>query len=74
MSIRKFEKVLTRTDYKMHYEAMINGEYSGMVTYKTQPDSWMCDLNSDDKYSNLKVDYDDFKKKNGFDNVTTIKK
>jgi hypothetical protein len=72
MSIRKFEKALSRIDFKIHYEIYKEAECSGMVTFKKGIDHWMSDLTNDDKYSDVKVGLEDFKSKTGFQNIQTV--
>ena len=70
LTIRKFTKILQRYDYKLHYEIYKQAECSGMVTFKEEINHWMSDLSVDDKYADVKVDFDEFKNKiNGKGNV-----
>ena len=62
LTIRKFSKILQRYDYKLHYEIYKQAECSGMVTFKEDINHWMSEL-SNSKYSDVIVDYGEFKGK-----------
>ena len=62
LTIRKFSKILQRYDYKLHYEIYKQAECSGMVTFKEEINHWMSEL-SNNKYSDVVIDYDEFKGK-----------
>ena len=62
LTIRKFSKILQRYDYKLHYEIYKQAECSGMVTFKEEINHWMSEL-SNSKYSDVVVDYSEFKGK-----------
>lgn len=62
LTIRKFSKILERYDYKLHYKIYKSAEMSGMVSFKQEIDHWMSELNKD-KYSDVIVDYSEFKNK-----------
>ena len=63
MTIRKFIDILSIKNYSVHYNAMLNGQYSGMVEYKESPKSPLCDLRPKDKYEDLITDYSEVKEK-----------
>lgn len=62
LTIRKFTKTLQRVDYKLHYSIYKQAEMSGMVSFKEEINHWMSELKND-KYSDVIVDYGEFKKK-----------
>ena len=62
LTIRKFTKIIQRYDYKLHYEIYKQAECSGMVTFKKEIDHWMTEI-SNKKYSDVIVDYGEFKGK-----------
>lgn len=63
LSIRKFIKILERTDHKLHYEIYLSASMSGFVKFKDTSfiKHWLSDLRKD-KLSGL-VAYDDIKAK-----------
>ena len=63
LTIRKFSKILQRYDYKLHYEIYKQAECSGMASFKEEIHHWMSDLSNKNKYSDVIVDYGQFKKK-----------
>ena len=63
LTIRKFTKILSRLDHKLHYEIYKLAETSGFVEFKQEISHWMCDLSENDAYSDVKVDFDEFKNK-----------
>jgi len=70
LTIRKFSKILQRVDYKLHYEIYKTASMSGFVKFEQEVDHWMSDLSVDDKYADVKVDFEEFKNKvNGKGNV-----
>lgn len=65
LTIRKFTKVLQRIDHKMHYQIYKSAEMSGFVTFKNKDAivGWMADLETKDKYADVKVDMEEVKEK-----------
>jgi len=61
LSIRSFIDILSIKNYSTYYAAMLNGQYSGMVKFKEQPKSPLCDLRPKDKYADLVTDYNNVK-------------
>lgn len=52
LTLRKFQKILQRVDFKLHYEIYKTAESTGSVTFKKPIDHWMSDI-SNDKYEGL---------------------
>jgi len=63
LTIRKFSKILQRVDYKLHYEIYKTASMSGFVKFEQGIDHWMSDLSVDDKYADVKVDFEEFRNK-----------
>lgn len=65
LTIRKFSKILSRVDHKLHYEIYLSAQMSGFVTFKdeNQIKHWMADLTKDDKFSDVKVDVEEMRHK-----------
>ena len=65
LTIRKFDKILQRVDYKLHYQIYLSAQMSGMVEFKEKDAlrHWMSDLSEDDEFKDVKVDLDDVKNK-----------
>lgn len=57
LSIRSFYDILSIQNYSYHYNAMLNGQYSGMVKFDTSPKSPLCDLRPEDKNAAYTSDY-----------------
>jgi hypothetical protein len=65
LTIRKFSKILQRVDYKLHYQIYLGAQMSGFVKFegKNTIQHWMNDLTQKDRFSNVKVNMEDVKKK-----------
>lgn len=61
MSIRKFQRLLKRIDFVLHYEIYKTAEMSGQVEFKQEIDHWMTTLEVQDDYSDVISDYNGFK-------------
>jgi hypothetical protein len=60
MTLRKFKKYIRRIDHKLHYEIYKTATMSGFVEFKDKnfPKHWMVDLDKEDKYEDVLVDFD----------------
>ena len=63
MSIRKFQRLLKRIDFVMHYEIYKTAEISGTVEFKQPVEHWTTTLEVQDEYSDVIADYNGFKGK-----------
>lgn len=65
LTVRKFSKILQRVDHKLHYQIYKTASMSGFVEFKDKSmlKGWMSDLEENDKYSDVKVDRDEFEQK-----------
>lgn len=63
MTIRKFWRYVKRINKHEEYQACLNGQMSGMVTFKEPIKHWMSALEVDDKYENLKADETEIRSK-----------
>lgn len=63
MTIRKFWRYLKRYNLHESYTIAKTGECSGMVSYKNPIRHWMCSIDEEDKYQNLKTDENELKSK-----------
>lgn len=69
LTIRKFEKILSRVDAKLHYQIYKQASMSGFVEFKDENAiaHWMSDLENKDPYKEEKVDMEDLSNK--IDNI-----
>lgn len=65
MTIRKFWRYIKRYNLHESYTIAKTGECSGMVSYKEPIKHWMCTIDEDDKYKDLKTDENELKSKIG---------
>lgn len=65
MTIRKFWRYIKRYNLHESYTIAKTGECSGMVSYKEPIKHWMCSIEEDDKYKNLKTDENELRSKIG---------
>lgn len=65
LTVRKFDKILERIDYKLHYKIYLQAQMSGMVEFKdkNQLKHWMSDLRKNDSFSDVKVDMNEMQAK-----------
>lgn len=65
MPIRKFNRALKRADHLLHYKIYLSASMSGMVTFKDKSvlKHWMSNLDSDDKYKDVKMSVDELSNK-----------
>lgn len=56
MTIRKFWRYIKRYQLHENYTILKTGECSGMVSFKEPIKHWMCSIEIDDKYQNVKAD------------------
>lgn len=57
LTIRKYQKILERVDFKLHYQIYKTAEMSGNVEFKQPIKHWRTEIKND-KYEGLIVDYD----------------
>lgn len=57
LTIRKYQKILERVDFKLHYQIYKTAEMSGAVEFKQPIKHWRTEIKND-KYEGLIVDYD----------------
>lgn len=77
LTIRKFSKILSRIDHKMHYEIYLSASMSGFVEFKDKNSikHWMSDLTQEDKYGDVKIDKDEMQSKiDGINNPNGAKR
>jgi len=67
LTIRKFSKYVARTDNTMHYKIYMGGVMSGNISMKDGKtfNSWLSDLEEEDKYKNSKIGLDELRGKLG---------
>lgn len=65
MTIRKFWRYVKRMNKHEEYQACLNGQMTGMVTFKEPIKHWMTTLEVEDKYGNLKTDEAELRSKVG---------
>lgn len=65
LTIRKFWRYIKRINKRDQYEACLNGQMSGMVTFKEPIEHWMTSLEITDKYENLKANEEELRGKIG---------
>jgi hypothetical protein len=63
MSIRKFYLTLRRAGYKLDYQIMKTGMVNGTIKSDFKIQGWTESLSNKDKYSDMLVDFDEFKNK-----------
>lgn len=63
MTIRKFWRYIKRYNLHESYTIAKTGECSGMVSFKEPIKHWMCSIEEDDRYKNLKADEQSLKDK-----------
>ena len=65
MTIRKFQKAMSRMDNLIHYKIYLAASLSGMVDFKDKSiiKHWLSNLDSKDKYSDVSVDLEEMQKK-----------
>ena len=71
LSIRKFVKILERYDKELHYRIYKQASMSGFVEFKNPIVHYLYS-GTEDKYSHLVTDYNEFKEK--MNNVSNINK
>lgn len=69
MTIRKFIKCIRRMDVLIHYKIYMGASMSGMVDFKDKSPlrHWMRDLEDEDKYKDVSVDYQEIEDKISFE-------
>ena len=65
LTVRKFWRYIKRINKYDQYEACLNGQMSGMVTFKEPIEHWMTSIEIKDKYENLKTDENELREKIG---------
>lgn len=65
LTVRKFWRYIKRVNKHEQYEACLNGQMSGMVTFKEPIEHWMTSIEVKDKYENLKTDEGELREKIG---------
>lgn len=65
LSIRKFWRYIKRINKHEQYNACLNGQMSGMATFKEPLKHWMTSIEVDDKYSDVKTDESELREKIG---------
>jgi len=67
MTLRKFKKYVRRIDHKLHYEIYKTATMSGFVEFKDKnfPKHWMVDLDKEDRYDDVLVDFNSVSDKIG---------
>lgn len=65
MTIRKFQKAMSRMDNLIHYKIYLTASLSGMVDFKDKSiiKHWLSNLDSKDKYSDVSVNLEEMQKK-----------
>lgn len=73
MTIRKFIKCIRRMDALIHYKIYVGASVSGFVNFKDKSPlrHWMRDLDDEDKYENVSIDYDEMQNKISFESAKT---
>ena len=71
MTIRKFQKAMSRMDNLIHYKIYLTASLSGMVDFKDKSiiKHWLSNLDSKDKYSDVSVDLDALQGKISFESA-----
>jgi hypothetical protein len=74
MTIRKFNKLVERTNELIDYKIYKTAATGGMVTFKDKnfPQHWMRDLETKDKFAGLAIGYEDAKNKISADGKINI--
>lgn len=65
LTVRKFWRYIKRVNKHEQYEACLNGQMSGMATFKEPIEHWMTSIEVKDKYENLKTDEGELREKIG---------
>lgn len=65
LTVRKFWRYIKRVNKHEQYEACLNGQMSGMATFKEPIEHWMTSIEIKDKYENLKTDEGELREKIG---------
>lgn len=65
LTVRKFWRYIKRINKHEQYEACLNGQMSGMITFKEPIEHWMTSIEVKDKYENLKTDEGELREKIG---------
>ena len=65
LTVRKFWRYIKRINKHEQYEACLNGQMSGMATFKEPIEHWMTSIEVKDKYENLKTDEGELREKIG---------
>lgn len=65
LTVRKFWRYIKRVNKHEQYEACLNGQMSGMATFKESIEHWMTSIEVKDKYENLKTDEGELREKIG---------
>lgn len=71
LSIHKFTKSVQRLDNLIHYKVYLGASLSGMVEFKDKSaiKHWLSNLDTDDKFSDVKVDVDSIEDKINFESA-----
>lgn len=71
MTIRRFTKSVQRLDNLIHYKVYLGASLSGMVEFKDKSfiKHWLSNLDSDEKFSDVKVDVDAVEDKINFESA-----
>ena len=62
LTIRKFWRYVKRISKRDIFNVMKSAESTGMVKFKEPIQYWMCELDEEDKYKNVKTDAQSLKK------------
>lgn len=65
LTVRKFWRYIKRVNKHEQYEACLNGQMSGMATFKEPIEHWMTSIEVKDKYEDLKTDEGELREKIG---------
>lgn len=65
LTVRKFWRYIKRINKHEQYNACLNGQMSGMATFKEPLKHWMTSIEVDDKYADVKTDESELREKIG---------